>query len=133
MDRSKRQRENSLLYCQNCDDIMNANIECSGFKLKYCLHCAEISERLYQCISNGELANFHYNCASCKATFPSRENISGALNPIQTKHDERMTAIENRMDSLETKTSTEIKSSVEDMKEDIINSIRGDVDKLVDK
>ena len=44
-----------------------------------------------------------------------------------------MTAIENRMDSLETKTSTEIKSSVEDVKEDIINSIRGDVDKLVDK
>ena len=37
------------------------------------------------------------------------------------------------MDSLETKTSTEIKSSVENMKEDIINSIRGDVDKLVDK
>ena len=37
------------------------------------------------------------------------------------------------MDSLETKTSTEIKSSVEGMKEDIIYSIRGDVDKLVDK
>ena len=133
MDRSKRQREDSLLYCQKCDDIMDANIECSGCKLKYCLRCAEISERLFQCISNGELANFHYNCASCKATFPSLENISGALNIIQTKHDERMTAIENRMDSLETKTSTEIKSSVEGMKEDIINSIRGDVDKLVDK
>ena len=55
------------------------------------------------------------------------------MNTIQTKHYGRITAIENRMDSLETKTSTEIKSSVDDMKEDVINSFRGDVDKLVDK
>ena len=44
-----------------------------------------------------------------------------------------MTAIETRMDTLESKTSTEIRSSIANMKEDLIKSIKVGVDKLVDK
>ena len=129
-DRIKRQREDSLSCCQKCDEIMDEDIVCSGHKLHYCLECAEISQNLYQCISKGDLANFHYNCASYRSTFPSLENITGVLKDIQTKDDE---SIENRMDDLKRNTSNEIRSNTDSMKEDILNGIKGDIDKLVDK
>ena len=44
-----------------------------------------------------------------------------------------MTAPETRIATIESKTSTEIRSSVENMNEDIIKSIKVDVYKLVDK
>ena len=55
------------------------------------------------------------------------------MKDIQTKQYERITAFETRMDTIKSKTSTEISSGVENTKKDIIKSIKGNVGKLVDK
>ena len=75
----KRSREDSIIYCQKCETEVEVRVACSGCKLGLCLKCAQVSPALYECIERGELSNFHFNCASCEATFPSLENITSIL------------------------------------------------------
>ena len=65
--------------------------------------------------------------------FPTLENISETLGDIKVKHERRMSELESRMDSYETKNTEEIKSSVASMKEDVLVDIKSDVNKLVDQ
>lgn len=119
--------------CQKCNSEVQDKINCTGCKLNYCLNCAGISQVLYQCMKNGELVNFHWTCDCCKSMFPTLENIAGAVHDIQNKHDQRMKTLEDRMDKLETATKDEIKSSIVDMKSDILDSLKVDLDSIVDK
>ena len=96
------------------------------------MKCAQVSPALYECIERRELSNFHYNCASCKATFPSPENITSILKENQFKNDKRMSNLEERISKLEKNSNEELKSNVQGMKGEIIDSIRNDIDKLVD-
>ena len=65
--------------------------------------------------------------------FPTLENISETLVELKVKHERRMSELESRMDSYETKNTEEIKSSVASMKEDVLVHIKIDVNKLVDQ
>ena len=65
--------------------------------------------------------------------FPTLENISDTLGDIKVKHERRMSELESRMDSYETKNTEEIKSSVVSMKKDVLVDIKSDVNKLVDQ
>ena len=76
--------------------------------------------------------SFHWNCKSCSSSFPSLENITGALKNIQATYEGRMTNIESRMDTLEEKAERLIVDYVQEMKEDMIESIKGEVSLLVD-
>ncbi|MES9884994.1 MAG: hypothetical protein ABW185_29475, partial [Sedimenticola sp.] len=118
--------------CQKCDKHVDEHVVCSGCKLQFCLNCAQVSQRLYECILNGEMDDFHWNCRSCKSTFPSLQNITGVLNEMRISHDDRMTGIETRMNKLEHDTKSEIKSNIEDLKQDIIKSLKEDIDSVVD-
>ena len=76
--------------------------------------------------------SFHWNCKSCSSSFPSLENITGALKNIQATYEGRMTNIESRMDTFEEKAERLIVDNVQVMKDDIIESIKGEVNQLVD-
>ena len=65
--------------------------------------------------------------------FPTLENIAGAVHDIQNKHDQRMKSLEDQMNKLETTTKDEIRSSIVDMKSDILDSLKEDIDNIVDK
>ena len=56
--------------------------------------------------------------------FPTLENISDTLGDIKVKHERRMSELEIRMDSYETKNTEEIKSSVASMKENVLVDIK---------
>ena len=97
------------------------------------MKCAKVSPALYECIERGGgLSNFHCNCASCEATFQSLENITSILKENQFKNDKRMSNLEERISKLEKNSNEELKSNVQSMKGEIIDSIRNDIDKLVD-
>lgn len=117
--------------CQKCDENIDENVTCSGCQLQFCLNCADISPRLHECIINGELDNFHWQCRSCKATFPSLQHITEVLNDIKITHDDRMTNIETRMSNIEQNTKGEIQNNVQNMKDDIISQLRGDITSIV--
>lgn len=118
--------------CQKCSSIIKENIACSGCKLKYCLKCAKINEALYKCIQAGEMDQFIWSCTSCRATFPSLENITSALNDLRKSNDDRIGNLEGRVKSIEEGNQVDIQMSVSSMKEDIITSLKDDLDKLVD-
>ena len=65
-------------------------------------------------------------------SFPSLENITGALKNIQATCEGRMTNIESRMDTFEEKVERLISDNDQEMRNDIIESIKGEVNKLVD-
>ena len=69
--------------CQKCSHIIHESISFSDCKLSYCLKCAKIRETLYNCIKSGEMDQFMWSCASCKATFPSLENITTVLTDLR--------------------------------------------------
>ena len=75
----------------------------------------------------GEMDSFHWNCKSCISSFPSLENITGVLQEIKATYDGRMTNIESRMDRFEEKTE-----QVREMKDDIVDSLKGELSLLVD-
>ena len=65
--------------------------------------------------------------------FPTLENISDAFSDIKVKHERRMSQLESRMRTNETKTSDKIKSSINSMKENILVDIKCDINKLIDQ
>ena len=86
-DESKRQRKDSSedesgFMCQKCDYIVAKVLACSRCKLSFFLRCANISKILHQCFLDGELENFHWTCRSCKAMFPSLQNISSTSRTV---------------------------------------------------
>ena len=132
---SKRLRQDSddlEVICQKCDNLTKERVSCSGCQLNFCLRCASISATLWTCISKGELDNFIWSCRSCRATFPSLDNISKVLGDIQTTTNSRMDKFEARLGKIEERTQNEIKSSVSDMKSEIIESLQTNIESLVD-
>ena len=135
---SKRPRQDSEendqsgTICQRCDLLVAKVIDCAVCKLAFCLGCARISKILSQCLVEGELANFHWTCRSCRSMFPSIEGISSTVKDIQKNHEKRMSNMEERMSKMETITKHEIKSQVTCMKDEIIDSLKQDIHKVVD-
>ena len=80
----------------------------------------------------GEMDSFRWNCKSCISSFPSLENITGVLQEIKATYDGRMTNIESRMDRFEEKTEKVITENVREMKDDIVDSLKGELSLLVD-
>ena len=64
--------------------------------------------------------------------FPSKEGISSAVKDIQKNHEKRMSNMEERMSKMETILKHEIKSQVTWMKDEIIDSLKQDIHKVVD-
>lgn len=120
------------IQCERCDNIVADRIECSGCQLEYCLKCANISEGLYRCTLEGGLENFLWSCKSCRATFPSIQNISEVLKDIQKNTDKRIESLESRVSSIENKTTEVIQDQIQKMKVEVIDSVKDGLDKLVD-
>ena len=132
---SKRLRQDSddqEVLCQRCDYLTKERVICSGCKLNFCLRCANISDALWTCITKGELDNFIWSCRSCRATFPSLDNISKVLGDIQTATNLRMDKFEARLGTKEERTTDEIKNSVSSMKSEILESLQTNLEGLVD-
>ena len=80
---------------------------------------------------NGEMKDFRRSCRSCQATFTSLENITGVLKKIETKQDNRMDKLEDRIMKVEQVTGAELKKSVDSMKKEI-DTIKEDIETVVD-
>ena len=70
----------------------------------------------------GEMKQFMWSCASCKATFPSFENITCVLSDL------RIDEPDNRIKTIEDGNKEDIKESVKCMKDDVLQSLREDTD-----
>ena len=134
----KRQRQESGdadqsgTICQKCDLLVSKAIDCAVCKLSFCLGCAKIGKSLFHCMVEGELENFHWTCRSCRSMFPTIEGISSTVKDIQKNHEQRMSKMEERMSKMETNTKHEIKHQVSSMKDQIVDSLKLDINKLVD-
>ena len=120
-------------YCQKCDREITDKMTCNGCKLSYCLKCANITPGLYQCLQNGEMNDFMWNCKPCKSTFPSLDNLMGVMKDFQGKQEDRMKNIENRMTDMEKSNKIELNKCAAVIKDDVKKDIKSDIDKLVDK
>ena len=114
--------DESETECQKCSAIVNESISCSGCKLDCCLKCAKISTILYR--KSGEMDQFMWSCASCKATFPSLENITSALTDMRKSNDEKLNELDNRVKIIEDGHQEDIKESVESMKDEVMQSLQ---------
>ena len=63
---------------------------------------------------------------------PSLENIATTLQDLYVKSETRMNNIEDKMDRMENNTRVEIKENISSMKEEILESVKEGIDKLVD-
>lgn len=81
--------------------------------------------------------DFLWSCRSCKASFPTLQNIASTLQDIRDRHEKRIDGLEKRIDRFELSTQQEISkkidSSVTSMKDDIIQSLKDDINTVVDK
>ena len=91
-----------------------------------------LSKGLYSCLIKGELDDFGWDCKCCKSLFPSLDNISKVLHDIRTQHDSRLSTVESRLDQFEEKTKDSLQEYVTNLKSDIIDSIKEDINALVD-
>ena len=119
--------------CNKCEFLYEKSVSCSGCKLSFCLKCPKVTETLYNCIVAGEMDDFHWTFRSCKSTFPSLQNISASLEDFKGKYDYRMTNLEEKVNHIELTTKKEVTSQVSSMKEEIINSLKVDINSVVDK
>ena len=135
---SKRQRQEcgdndqSGTICQKCDLLVSKAIDFAVCKLAFCLGCTKVSRTLFQCLMEGELDNFHWTCRSNRSMFPTIEGISSTVNDIQKQHDHRMNKMEDRMSRMEINTKQEIQIQVTSMKDQLIDSLKQDIYKIVD-
>ena len=124
--------EDNVQVCSKCDKEIEEGINCSGCKQLFCFNCAGISKALHNCLLKGELDDFRWDCKCCKSLFPSLDNISKVLQDIRTQHDSRLYAVESRLDTIEETTKHSIKESVTELKSEIIDGIKDDINSLVD-
>ena len=124
--------EDNVQVCSKCDKEIGEGINCSGCKQLFCFNCAGISKGLHNCLLKGELDDFRWDCKCCKSLFPSLDNISKVLQDIRTQHDSRLYAVESRLDTIEETTKYSIKESVTELKTEIIDGIKDDINNLVD-
>ena len=61
------------------------------------------------------MENFMWSCRSCRATFPSLENISCVLKDIQKPTDKTLESLDARVTNVERNTDGMIKDSIENM------------------
>lgn len=130
--RSRQDSSDPETNCQKCDKIIKDKIMCQGCKLDYCLACAKITPTMFECMVQGEMEDFYWSCRSCKATMPSLDNITVLLKDMQKESNERMARLESRVGVLESGAKEAIQGSVSSMKQDIISSLKEDINKLVD-
>ena len=104
---------------------------CQGCKLDYCLKCAGIKPQLFEHLTQGEMEDFLWSCRSCKSTFPSLDNITRYLKESLDKNDSRMNKLEDRMGKLENNQKATT-TAMTNMKHEICQSLKDDVNKLVD-
>ena len=133
---AKRARQDSSedmnYVCGKCDKQIDEGIKCAGCKQLFCFNCAGVSKGLYSCLIKGELDDFRWDCKCCKSLFPSLDNISKVLHDIKTQHDSRLSTVESRLDQFEEKTKESLQEYVTNLKSDIIDSIKEDINGLVD-
>lgn len=129
--RSRQDSSDPETSCQKCDKIIKEKIMCQGCKLDYCVKCAGITPTLFECLIQGEMEDFFWSCKSCRATFPSLDNITKILKDSQEKSNARMNKLEDRVSSLES-SKDEMRQSVLVMKDEIVSSVKEDISKLVD-
>ena len=60
-------------------------IMCQGCKLDYCLKCGGINFRLFEYLNQGDMEDFLWSGKSCKASFPSLDNITKYLTESLAK------------------------------------------------
>ena len=60
------------------------------------------------------------------------DNISKVLQDRRTQHDSRLYAVESRLDTIEETTQHSIQESVTELKSEIIDGIKDDINSLVD-
>ena len=131
LDRARQDSSDPETCCQKCDFVITEKIMCQGCKLDYCLKCAGITQELFGYLTLGEMQDFIWSCKSCKATFPSLDNITNYLKESLDKSDTRMTKLEDRMGKLES-SNLSTNKAVLDMKDEICQCLKEDVNELVD-
>ena len=128
------QTQKPLVSCAiNVNSCMKNQYLCSGCKLSFCLKCTKVTEALYNCIVAGEMDDFYWTFRSCKSTSTSLRNISDSLEDFKGKYDYRMTYLEEKVNHIELTTKQGVTSQVSSMKEESINSLKVDINSVVDK
>ena len=64
--------------------------------------------------------------------FPTLENIAVNLQDTQSKHEHRMSTLEDRKNRFESNAKMEIQSNISNMKEGMLNELKPDINTLVD-
>ena len=80
----------------------------------------------------GKMSSFHWSCKNCTATFPSLANITATLDDIKGKYEYRMSNLKEKVGNLEQTTKQEVTTQVSKMKDEIIDSLKEDINKVVD-
>lgn len=133
LKRLRQDSDDQEIMCQRCDYLTKDRVVCSGCKLNFCLKCANISTNAWQCITKGEMDHFIWSCRCCRATFPSLDNISRVLGDIQKTTNTRMDKFEERLNNVEQRNKNDIETCVANMKTEIIDSLKDNMESLVDK
>ena len=120
------------VMCQKCDIVVKESIICSGCKLNYCLRCTQVNQSLFDIIHSGELENFMWSYRSCRATFPSLENVTSVVQDIQKKRYVRMNRLEERMSSIENQSYLRIRECMANVNHEILEELKGDINDMVD-
>lgn len=101
--RPKRPRVGSN-SCPRCELIIDENrdsISCCVCELKFCIECSLISSALLAALKEDTTENFKWTCNGCKQNFPCMTNLTQQLKNIEDKTRNRMSAIEDKIESLD--------------------------------
>ena len=77
------------------------------------------------------MEDFFWSCKSSKATFPYLDNITKIWKDFKEKSNAKMNKIEDRISSLES-SKEDMRQSVLVMKDEIVSSLKENINELVD-
>ena len=76
---------------------------------------------------------FHWSCKCCKSTFQSLQNISASLADFKGNYENRMSNLMQKVENIKPTTKQEVTSQISSMKQDIIDSLKSDINVVVNK
>lgn len=129
-------QEQSANICPRCEievGPLDPSFCCSTCGARYCLKCTKIPLTLYHEIEDNDIQGFSWHCLGCKISLPTLKSMDRTLKEMDTKHEQRLECLENKLDKLDLVITDKVSKQVKLLKDEVVEEIGTDIDKVIDR
>jgi hypothetical protein len=102
----------TCMACSKTQDFKSITITCTLCSGVVCQKCSQVEEYIITASENGCLPGFTWLCPACQNGLPSFMTMTKTLTEMKDNSENRMSSLENKIDSIESNLSTKLEEKL---------------------